>query len=480
MRFALLGGLLLITACASEPTAAPSVATSIQVVSGADQVGTAGYRLANPIAVEVRDANGQPVEGVTVTFAINDELALAEPTTAVTNEAGIATTAWRLGAPGTAQLSASFDGSVPSVQVTATSESRPMRAVGGTPYTMCGIAETGVLGCWQSPRIGRENPAQGWTGVAPDLRFRALATGNFYDGTPGDLATYTLCATTEGGRVWCGHVAHDASVTSFAEVPGDYPALRSISGQSADARSPAWCALTASGEAWCWGLNSRGGVGDGTTTPRTSPVRVATDTRFASIVTGNSTCGLSVEGKAWCWGSNARGLTGQPPTSTGILAPAAVPTDAAFQSIVLGESLSLACGVRQLGGLVCWGAANGFPGTILIPGPFSLPALVPGMEGVTTVVATASIMVAFDADRVGRIWGDLYPLGHAKYSEVPGRFARPLLMREVVSKASWYLHCGRYFTSEAVVCMPLLRALVARAQGDYPGYPPAVLGVPAS
>ena len=35
------------------------------------------------------------------------------------------------------------------------------------------------------------------------------------------------------------------------------------------------CGITAAGETWCWGYNAFGELGDGTTTNRTSPVKVS-------------------------------------------------------------------------------------------------------------------------------------------------------------------------------------------------------------
>ena len=56
------------------------------------------------------------------------------------------------------------------------------------------------------------------------------------------------------------------------------PTLASLS-----AGSTHTCGLTPPGEAWCWGDNTRGALGDGTDAIRTAPVRVTGALRFASI-----------------------------------------------------------------------------------------------------------------------------------------------------------------------------------------------------
>ncbi|MGC4932774.1 protein kinase domain-containing protein [Gordonia sp. DT30] len=55
--------------------------------------------------------------------------------------------------------------------------------------------------------------------------------------------------------------------------------------------------------AYCWGENDNGQLGDGTTTNRTAPVKVAGLTDVTAVSTGGSgTCAVAA-GKAYCWGT---------------------------------------------------------------------------------------------------------------------------------------------------------------------------------
>src|SRR5450759_166470 len=77
------------------------------------------------------------------------------------------------------------------------------------------------------------------------------------------------------------------------------------------------CALAPSGQAYCWGLNSNGQLGDNTGTERHTPVPVQQGAvTFTSIAAGKlHTCGLSSAGQAYCWGVNWHGELGD---NTGI------------------------------------------------------------------------------------------------------------------------------------------------------------------
>jgi alpha-tubulin suppressor-like RCC1 family protein len=77
------------------------------------------------------------------------------------------------------------------------------------------------------------------------------------------------------------------------------------------------CALKA-GALYCWGDNSYGQVGDGTTTsPRASPVSVSNMNLLITAVTvGNyHTCSLKLGGTMYCWGSNQYGQIGDGTTT---------------------------------------------------------------------------------------------------------------------------------------------------------------------
>src|SRR2546427_172560 len=82
------------------------------------------------------------------------------------------------------------------------------------------------------------------------------------------------------------------------------------------------CGVTLDHLAYCWGYNFFGAVGDGTTTDRLTPVRVATTLRFQSLSAGTDvTCGVTLSYRAYCWGDGASGTLGDGTTTNVRLKP---------------------------------------------------------------------------------------------------------------------------------------------------------------
>ena len=91
------------------------------------------------------------------------------------------------------------------------------------------------------------------------------------------------------------------------------------------------CALLTGGTARCWGFNSNGQLGDGTTTQRLLPVVVKNEAGSGSLtgVTQLSaqevhTCARSSDAAVRCWGKNTNGELGDG-TTTNRLLPVYVP-----------------------------------------------------------------------------------------------------------------------------------------------------------
>ncbi|MQF69154.1 hypothetical protein FIM12_02300 [SAR202 cluster bacterium AD-804-J14_MRT_500m] len=135
-------------------------------------------------------------------------------------------------------------------------------------------------------------------------------------------ADHTCALTTEGGiKCWGsngnGRLGY-GGVTDYA-IPIDVSGLESgVSVVSAGSRHT--CAVTTAGGIKCWGSNSHGQLGDGTTIDRATPVDVSGLTSGVSTVSAgkNHTCAVTTSGRIKCWGSNTYGQLGNGSTSNTI------------------------------------------------------------------------------------------------------------------------------------------------------------------
>uniref|UniRef100_UPI00374EB421 RCC1 domain-containing protein n=1 Tax=uncultured Ilumatobacter sp. TaxID=879968 RepID=UPI00374EB421 len=120
------------------------------------------------------------------------------------------------------------------------------------------------------------------------------------------------------------------------------------------------CALLNTGAVNCWGYNSFGGLGNNTNIPSSEPVAVSAFTDVSatavSIAAGYShTCALLNTGAVNCWGSNSDGQLGNGSTTDSLVPVAVDPfTDGATAvSITAGDYHT--CAVLNTGAVNCWG-----------------------------------------------------------------------------------------------------------------------------
>lgn len=128
------------------------------------------------------------------------------------------------------------------------------------------------------------------------------------------------------------------------------------------------CALDASGAAWCWGNNWRGELGDGTTTDREEPVRVAGNHHFVSIsVSQWTSCGIDEGGTAWCWGDNQYGQLGAGWHAEAALANVPQRVIAPEPFVMVSAGGLQTCALTAAGVAYCWGSNH--RGALGIGGP---------------------------------------------------------------------------------------------------------------
>lgn len=208
-----------------------------------------------------------------------------------------------------------------------------------------------------------------------------------------------------------------------------------VSGPFADLTAGGFhtCGLVSSGEAYCWGWNAFGQIGDGTNgsgstgVDRTVPVRVIGSLRFASLTAGyGHTCGLTVEGQAYCWGDNTFdqlgiGIGGQGSYSENRAEPELVAGGIRFISLAAGQLHT--CGLTESRIAYCWGnnsngelgdgtvsQAYGHPYPVRVVGGLTFASIAPGY-GHTCALTTVGAAYCWGQNTQGQVGNGVGDLG---------------------------------------------------------------------
>jgi alpha-tubulin suppressor-like RCC1 family protein len=226
-------------------------------------------------------------------------------------------------------------------------------------YHRCGVTTAGAAYCWGYNGHGQLGNGSMTTSSTPvavggGLRFVSVSVSGEHS-----------CGVTTAGVAYCwgsnlhgelGDGSSKSSSTPVLVAGGLTFANVSAGSDGSDGYGPDYsCAMTTAGEAYCWGSNVHGELGDGSTIDSSTPVAVAGGLTFASVSAGaGRTCGVTTGGAAYCWGNNSTAVLGNGSTIDSST-PVAVAGGLTFAS-VSAEGSHSSCGVTTSGAAYCWGS----------------------------------------------------------------------------------------------------------------------------
>ncbi|HEX9086501.1 MAG TPA: chromosome condensation regulator RCC1 [Arthrobacter sp.] len=314
--------------------------------------------------------------------------------------------AWCWGSNSTGQLgtgnaAVGTDSSVP----VNPSGAHTFTAIYPGPTTTCGIGTDKVTLCWGA------NPGNGTAAASAD----PVAVSGTHDFTALTMDASTACGLESGGKIFCWSVtATGRTGVDPAPAPGtpvevaggrSYTSVQTANDSRTDVASII-CAVDTGTQAWCWGANSSGQLGNGTTTDSLVPVAVTGSHSFRSLTASPSAvCGIDASAHAWCWGDNSSGQLGIGST-TAAKDPAAVDPGTSYAAIgAATDNGKTFCALITDGTAKCWGENGYGQASAGSTAPVTSPAPVAGFKGLRSLSTGAAFSCVTDARSEASCWG---------------------------------------------------------------------------
>jgi alpha-tubulin suppressor-like RCC1 family protein len=293
---------------------------------------------------------------------------------------------------------------------TLTSSSSPAQVVGltsgvavvagGESHT-CALLTNQTIKCWGFNAAGQIGDGRSRYRVGP------VAVPALTSSVKGIFAAEShSCALKTNGALVCvgfnnqgelgdGTTVWTSTPTTVTGLPGSVTTVA--------ARGRHTCAITAGGVLSCWGNNSYGEIGNGTTSVALTPVTVI-GSGVSQAAAGDSHMCAVVSGALKCWGWNDAGQLGDGSTTNRTTPTAVNGLGPGVAKAGAGEHHT--CAVTTLGAVLCWGKNDfgqlGDGTTINHPTPTAVTGL---SSGVAAVVAGDSHTCALTTGGAVLCWG---------------------------------------------------------------------------
>ncbi|MBI3071218.1 MAG: hypothetical protein HYY84_03735 [Deltaproteobacteria bacterium] len=229
-----------------------------------------------------------------------------------------------------------------------------IQVAAGAGHT-CALISNGTVRCW-----GDNDAGQLGNGTALSSLTAVDVAGltNVVDIAAGNQ--HTCAITLDGGFAICWGDNRDGGLGDGTNIERRSPTnvgggLALLTDVGAGAGFS--CARKSDGTVRCWGANTYGQLGDGTTADQSTPVAVSGLANATALAVGSHhACALVVNdgGIPWCWGWNLNGQLGDNDGGAYRATPIAVLGVIDAKAIAAGERHS--CALLANGTVQCWGA----------------------------------------------------------------------------------------------------------------------------
>jgi alpha-tubulin suppressor-like RCC1 family protein len=255
-------------------------------------------------------------------------------------------------------------------------------------FHTCGVTSGGGAKCWGAGTSGQLGNGFPGTDSSTPVGVSGLSTGV---GALSAGESHSCALTTDGGiQCWgyngFGQLGDGTTTNAFSPI--GVVGLSSSSILSISAGGGHTCTVTSRGSVKCWGLNTSGQLGDGTRKTSATPTQVSNlpPGILAVAAGGQHTCAITPSGGVSCWGRNSSGQLGNGTTKNSSVPVQVSGLASGVVEIAAGGAHT--CAVTAEGGVLCWGAGSfGQLGNGAVKGS-STPASVSGLGSGVAAVST--------------------------------------------------------------------------------------------
>jgi len=263
-------------------------------------------------------------------------------------------------------------------------------AISSGDYYTCAILDDSSVSCWGSNRGGQIDDGTKTNRTTPT---QASSLGVGRTAVAISSGDHHTCAILDDASVSCWGVNGNGQLGDGTYTNRSTPAQTSSLGTTTNPRtialserdfdgdgilnifdvhhnldyretaiSSGWrhtCAILDDGSVSCWGYNSNGGLGDGTTTNRTTPTQTSSLGTNRTVVAISSgavhTCAILDDSSVSCWGSNSNGQLGDG-TYTNRNTPAQTSSlGNGRTAVAISPGDMHTCAILDDGSVSCWG-----------------------------------------------------------------------------------------------------------------------------